>query len=234
MKKTLLVAALLAAGVTQVQAAPYNVDFFDGSPESSAVTITFSGFCSGQITDTVDHVWANASDDSMNNYSAVEARASSLSMDLSNSFYGESVGSSTSISTKKGTLAIALKDSSHYGLSERLDRVHSSGQSSNVTCKNGQTLQALLNDIGWDSYFVWDKTLSNNASFALKGKAEPFDYKYAQTVSGYLDLPAVCKNTGTFTGTSNIATDEFQSTCKMVNKVKVKMAINASGEIYYD
>lgn len=155
-------------------------------------------------------------------------------MDLSNSFYGESVGASTSISTKKGTLAIALKDSSHYGLSEDLDRVHSSGQSSTVTCKNGQTLQELMNDIGWGLSFVWDKTLSNNASFTLKGKAEPFDYKYAQTVSGYVDVPAVCKNTGTFTSTANIATDTFQSTCKMVNKIKVKMSIKASGKIYYD
>ncbi len=234
MKKTLLATALLVAGMSQVQAASYNMSFYDGSPETGDVTVTFSGYCSGTITDTVGYVWARASDAPMNNYSAVGARASSLSMDLSNYFYGESVGSSTSISTKKGTLAIALKDSSTYGLSENLYRVDNSGQSSNVTCKNGQTLQALLNDIGWESYFVWDKTLSNNASFALKGKAEPFDYKYAQTVSGYLDLPAVCKNTGTFTGTSNIATDEFQSSCKMVNKVKVKMSFKASGKIYYD
>lgn len=234
MKKILLATVLSVAGIAQVQAASYNIYFYDGNPEKGEVTITFSGFCSGQITDTVSSVSANASDDPMNNYSDAGAHASSLNMDLSNSFYGESVGASTSISTKKGTLAIALKDSSHYGLSENLYRVHSSGQSSTVTCKNGQTLQALLNDIGWGLSFVGDKTLSNNASFTLKGKAEPFDYKYAQTVSGYVDLPAVCKNTGTFTSTANIATDTFQSTCKMVNKIKVKMSIKASGKIYYN
>ena len=232
MKKTLLVAALLAAGVTQVQAAPYEKYFYTDNPTRGEVTITFSGFCSGKITDTVSEVWADVSDDLSVNTAYAGARASMLSMDTQNYFYGESVGSSTSIAIKKGTLNIALKDSSIYGLSDNFYRIHSVGADNVVTCKNGQTLNELLTSVGYSTYFVWDKTLANNASFTLKGSAEPFDFKYAQTVSGYLDLPAVCNNTGSFT--DNIATDTFKSTCKMVNKVKVKMAINASGEIYYD
>lgn len=232
MKKTLLATVLLAAGITQVQAAPYDKYFAVNNPDEGEVTITFSGYCSGKITDTLSSVWARVSDDPMSAYSYAGTTASTLGMDTQNSFYGESVGATTSIAIKKGALNIALKDSSHYGLSENFYMIHAVNADSAVTCKNGQTLNALLGDISWSSYLVWDKTLNNKASFTLKGSAQPFDFKYAQTVSGYLDLPAVCKNTGVFT--DNIATDTFQSSCKMVNKVKVKMAIKASGKIYYD
>lgn len=234
MKKILLTTALLAAGISQVQAAPYNVYFYDGSPDSSAVTITFSGDCSGKITDTVSSVWANASDDPDNNTSDAGANISGISgMYMSNYFYAQSPGSTTSISNKKGVLNIALKDSTTYGLSEYVSRIHATGADAVVTCKNGQTLQVLLNDIGWSMGLVWDKSLTNNASFTLKGKASPFDYKYAQTTSGYVYLPAVCKNEGLFTSTGNIATDTFQSSCKM-QKVKLKVSVKASGKIYYN
>ncbi len=154
-------------------------------------------------------------------------------MNTGNYFYGRAVGSSTHISNKKGVLSIALKDVSTDGLSEHFNRVHQTAADNAVICKNGQSLNTLLSNLGWNSAFVKDKTLTNNASFSLQGSAEPFDYKFSQTISGYLDLPVVCTNTGTFTGTGNIATDEFQSSCKMVNKVKVKMSIKASGQIHY-
>lgn len=231
MKKTLLATALLAAGITQVQADDYN-KVFRGVPTKSEVTITFSGFCSGKITDTVSVVWAGASDNPMSSTSYVGSNASMLDMDTENFFHGRSVGTATSIAIKNGSLNIALKNYSTHGLSNNLDRIHSANNDGEVTCKNGQTLNAWLNDISWGTYFITDKTLTNKAYFSLKGSAAPFDFKYAQTVTGYLDLPPVCKNTGVFT--DNIAADTFQSSCKMANKVKVKMAITASGKMHYD
>lgn len=234
MKKILFAATLLAAGMSQAQAAMYyQVYLYDGSPAQSAVTITFSGYCSGKITDTVQGVSATVSDNPTNLASYAETTAAMLGMNTGTYFKGEAVGNSTSISIKKGVLNIALKDTSLDGLSEHFYRVHQTGADSVVTCKNGQTLQAVLNDAGLNTTFVQDKTLSNNTSFTLKGSAEPFDYKIAQTISGYLDLPAVCNKTGAFTGTSNIATDTYTASCKMVNKVKVKMSITASGQIHY-
>jgi hypothetical protein len=232
MKKTLLT-ALMVTGISQAQAAPYINYFYDSSPIQSKVTITLSGYCSGEIVDTVMGVSATVSDNPASQTSYAESTAAMLGMNTGNYFYGRSVGSSTSISNKKGVLSIALKDTSSYGLIDHFSRVHQTSADSVVSCKNGQTLNTILSNLNGYSAFIKDKTLTNNISFTLKGSAEPFDYKYAQTVTGYLELPTVCTNTGLFTGTGNIATDTFTSSCKMVNKVKVKMSITASGQIHY-
>lgn len=233
MKKILFGVALIAVSITQVQASPYIEELYDNAPTESALTITFSGYCSGKITDVISGVSVTASDDPAGQASYAESTAGMLGMNTGNYFYAKSVGSSINISNKKGVLSIALKDVSNAGLSEHFSRVHQVGADSAVTCKNGQTLNTILTDLAWNSSFMKDKSLTSNTTFTLKGSAEPFDYKYTQTVSGYLELPAVCNKTGTFTDPSNIATDEFQSSCKMVNKVKIKMSIKASGKIHY-
>ncbi len=90
--KKILLAALLAVGIAQVQAAPYDNIFYDGSPAESEVTITFSGYCSGKITDVVGGVSVIASDDPANQASYAEATVGMLGNEYRQLFLWQSCG----------------------------------------------------------------------------------------------------------------------------------------------
>ncbi|HNE25888.1 MAG TPA: hypothetical protein PLH12_01965, partial [Pseudomonadales bacterium] len=86
MKKTLLT-ALMVTGISQAQAAPYINYFYDSSPIQSKVTITLSGYCSGEIVDTVMGVSATVSDNPASQTSYAESTAAMLGMNTGNYFY---------------------------------------------------------------------------------------------------------------------------------------------------
>ncbi|MBK8676212.1 MAG: hypothetical protein IPN27_07455 [Cellvibrionales bacterium] len=78
-----------------------------------------------------------------------------------------------------------------------------------------------------------DTSLTEQTSLTLKGRATPFDYKLSQKISGYLYISKpICDITGNSTG--NIATDTYNSSCKLQPKVKVSISVSASGKPIFD
>lgn len=232
MKKPLFIAALLTAGISQVQAAPFAQAFTDGSPEKGAVTFTFSGDCSGKITSDVSRIEAGVYDDHANNkFSYIRVYTVDwTNMLLEDILYTQSVGSTTNVSVNKGKLNVKFSDTSALRAALDIQKIHTSGADSQIQCKNGSTLNQLVNDQnGGDFKLIRDTSLTEKTSFTLKGSVDPFDYKLSQKISGYLYIskPA-CDITGDSTG--NIATDTYKSICKLQPKVKVSISISASGK----
>lgn len=230
MKKTLLVSALLTVGISQVQAAPFGQAFVDNAPERSAVTFTFSGDCSGKITDSASKVEAGVFDDHWNNkYSYFRLYTVGMSaLKLEDVFYAQSVGSTTSVSVNKGVLSAKLSDTSAFRSGGDIQKVHDSGADGQIQCKNGYTLSQIIHDQGDTFKFVRDKSLTEKTSFTLKGKETPFSYKLSQKMSGYLLISKpICEITGSSSG--NIAVDTYKSNCKISPKIKLTISATASG-----
>jgi hypothetical protein len=232
MKKSLLLTTLLAAGITQVQAAPFAQAFTDGSPEKGAVTFTFSGDCSGKITSDVSRIEAGVYDDHANNkFSYIRVYTVDwTNMLLEDILYTQSVGSTTSVSVNKGKLNVKFSDTSALRAALDIQKIHTSGADSQIQCKNGSTLNQLVNDQnGGDFKLIRDTSLTEKTSFTLKGSVDPFDYKLSQKISGYLYISKpTCDITGNSTG--HIATDTYKSICKLQPKVKVSISVSASGK----
>ncbi len=232
MKKSLLLTTLLAAGITQVQAAPFAQAFTDGSPEKGAVTFTFSGDCSGKITSDVSRIEAGVYDDHANNkFSYIRVYTVDwTNMLLEDILYTQSVGSTTNVSVNKGVLNVKFKDTSALRAALDIQKIHDSGADSGIQCKNGSTLHQLVNDqSGGALKLMRDTSLTEQTSLTLKGRATPFDYKLSQKISGYLYISKpICDITGNSTG--NIATDTYKSSCKLQPKVKVSISVSASGK----
>lgn len=231
MKKSLLLSALLATGISQVQAAPFGRAFADNAPEKSAITITFSGDCSGKITDKASKIEAGAYDDHWNNkFSYLRFFTTGMNnMMLDDIFFTQSVGNTTSISVNKGTLNVHLSDTSAYRSGWDIQKIHDSGASTQIQCKSGYTLSQLLNDQGGTMKLMRDKSLTGKTSFTLKGSAAPFSYKLSQKVSGYLFISKpICEITGASSG--DIASDTYKSSCRLQPKIKVSISATASGK----
>jgi hypothetical protein len=232
MKKPQFIAALLTAGISQVQAAPFAQAFTDGSPEKGAVTFTFSGDCSGKITSDVSRIEAGVYDDHANNkFSYIRVYTVDwTNMLLEDILYTQSVGSTTSVSVNKGKLNVKFSDTSALRAALDIQKIHTSGADSQIQCKNGSTLNQLVNDQnGGDFKLIRDTSLTEKTSFTLKGSVDPFDYKLSQKISGYLYISKpTCDITGNSTG--NIATDTYKSSCKLQPKVKVSISVSASGK----
>lgn len=232
MKKMLLMTALLATSITQVQAAPFGKDFIDNAPENSAITITFSGDCSGKVTDTASKIQAGAYDDHWNGkYSYIRFFTTGMNnLMLDDIFYTQTVGNTTSISVNKGVLNVKLSDTSAYRSGWDIQKIHDSGADNQIQCKSsGYTLGQLVSNQGGTMKLVRDKTLKGKTSFTLKGSAAPFNYKLSQKVSGYLFItPSICDITGDSTG--DITSDTYKSSCKLQPKIKVSISATASGK----
>lgn len=235
MKKPLFAAALLTAGITQVQAAPIRIDLDDAAPTKGTATMKFSGYCSGTITSDVTRIRARLADGHAadNQFSQVIADVAAWdNMTSGKVSRMDSVLTSSSTSISKGTLSGKLNDKSFVDLSIDTTKIHSSGADSAVQCKNGQTLHDFLSDNGanYTMVFMSDSSMKISTSFTTKGKTSPFPYTYSQTLSGYLKLKRempTCTITGDYTG--NIATDSYKSTCKAVNAIKFTLSLKASG-----
>ncbi|MCC7516518.1 MAG: hypothetical protein IT470_04160 [Pseudomonadales bacterium] len=235
MKKPLFAAALLAASITQVQAAPIAKAFVDNAPAKSAVTITFSGYCSGKITTSIAKIEAGAYDDHANNqYSYVRAFTTDIGgMRLANVFYSQGERENTSIAIKKGMLNVKLNSTSTFSTTadSQFKYLLTSGATSQILCKNGQTLTDTINAYEGGSkalLVIGDNTLSQKANFTLKGKEAPFNYQYSQKITGnILFQPAICNIAGDYTG--NIAESTYQSSCKAV-PVKFTISATAKGQ----
>lgn len=232
MKKSLLLTTLLAAGISQVQAAPFGRAFIDSSPEKGSITFTFSGDCSGKITSDASRVEVGVYDDHANSkFSYVRLYTVEWTgVLLEDILYTQSVGSTTNVSVNKGVLNVKFKDTSALRAALDIQKIHDSGADSQIQCKDGSTLNQLVNDqSGGALKLIRDTSLTEKTSLTLKGSATPFDYKLSQKISGYLYInkPA-CDITGDSTG--NIATDTYKSSCKLQPKVKVSISASVSGK----
>lgn len=230
MKKTLFAAAVLAVGITQVaQAAPIERRFVDNAPAKSAVTITFSGDCSGKITDTGVKTEIGLADDhaagKWSYFRFTTAGMAGLVMD--DIWFTQSAGSATSISISKGLLKAKLSDTSAANSGGDIRKIHSSGADSQIQCKNGQTLNVLLNGMGRDMKYVRDTTMTQKTNISLKGSETPYAYTLSHTISGYLLMTVDCDISSVSAG--SIENDSYQSSCKLAPKIKVTIKATASG-----
>lgn len=230
MKKTLFAAAVLAAGITQVaQAAPIERRFIDNAPAKSVVTITFSGDCSGKITDTGAKVETGLADDhASGKWSYFRFTTTGMSgLVLDNIWFTQSAGSTTKISISKGMLNAKLSDTSAANSGGDIRKIHTSGADSQIQCKNGQTLNELLNSMGRDMKYVRDTTMTQKTNISLKGNEEPYAYTLSHTISGYLLMTVDCDISSVSAG--SIENDSYQSSCTLAPKVKVTMKATVKG-----
>lgn len=229
MKKTVLMSALFAVGITQVQAAPIDRYFVDSAPAKSAVTITFSGDCSGKITDTGAKVEVGLADDHAGGkWSYFRFTTSGISsMVMDNIWFTQSAGSTTQISIHKGMLNAKLSDTSAANSGGDIRKLHSSGVDSQIQCKNGQTLNELLNSMGRDMKYVRDTAMTQKTSITLKGSEASYAYTLSHTISGYLLMTVDCDISSVSAG--SVANDSYDSSCKLTPKIKVTIKATAKG-----